>query len=119
MSSKRVYLDYIKDMLESAEKAIAFVGDMSYEEFSEDDKTTYAVVRAIEIIGEAAKKVPKDLRDSYVEIPWREITGTRDKLVHEYFGVNLAVVWRTVGEDLPPLVNQLRSILDDFLDESG
>ena len=114
-----MYLDYIKDMLESAEKAIAFVGDMSYEEFSEDDKTTYAVVRAIEIIGEAAKKVPKDLRDSYPEIPWREITGTRDKLVHEYFGVNLAVVWRTVQEDLPPLVDQLRSILDDFLDESG
>ena len=117
--SSRVYLDYIRDMLESAEKAIAFVGDMSYEEFSEDDKTTYAVVRAIEIIGEAAKKVPKDLRDSYPEIPWREITGTRDKLVHEYFGVNLAVVWRTVQEDLPPLVDQLRSILDDFLDESG
>lgn len=114
MSSNRVYLDYVCDMLESAEKAIEFVGNMEFDQFSEDEKTAYAVVRAIEIMGEAAKKMPKDLRNSYSEIPWREIAGTRDKLVHEYFGVHLSVVWRTVKGDLPQLITQLRTLLDDY-----
>ena len=111
---ERVYLDYIQDMLDSAEKAIRFVGDMQYEQFSVDDKTVFAVIRAIEIIGEASKKIPKEIRESYSKIPWREIGGTRDKLIHEYFGVNLSVVWRTVREDLLPLLKQLRVILEDF-----
>ena len=68
----------------------------------------------LEIIGEAARKIPTDLRDTYSEIPWREITGTRDKLIHGYFGVNSSVVWRAVKEDLPVLVKQLQNILDTY-----
>ncbi len=114
MNNERVYLDYVHDMLDSAEKAIRFVGEMQYEQFSADDKTVFAVIRAIEIIGEGSKKIPKEIQKDYSEIPWREIAGTRDKLIHEYFGVNLSVVWRTVHEDLPPLLKQLRGILEDF-----
>jgi len=119
MSHPRVYLDYIRDMLESAQKALQFVKGMEFEEFIEDEKTVYAVIRAIEIIGEAVKKIPADLRDTYPAIPWREIVGTRDKLIHEYFGVNTSVVWQTVQEDLPTLVIQLKNILNNFGDSSN
>ncbi len=101
MSHPRIYLDYFRDMLKSAEKAIEFVDGMDFEQFAKDEKTIYAVVRALEIIGEAARKIPEDMRKAYPDIPWREIAGTRDKLIHEYFGVNLSVVWRTVQDDLP------------------
>ncbi len=114
MSGERVYLDYVRDMLESAEKALSFVCGMSFDEFAKDDKTQFAVLRALEIIGDAAKKIPKDLRTTYAEIPWREIAGMRDKLVHDYIGVNLSVVWRTLQDDLPPLVAQLENLLKDF-----
>jgi len=69
MSREREYVDYIRDMLVSSQKAIEFVAGLEYTQFSADDKTTYAVVRALEIGGEAAKKIPEDLRESYVEIP--------------------------------------------------
>jgi len=94
--------------------AIEFVGAIELEQFTTDEKTIYAVVRAIEIIGEAHKKMPKDIQEMYPDIPGRTIAGTRDKLIHEYFGVNHLVVLRTVKEDLLPLANKLRLILDDF-----
>jgi uncharacterized protein with HEPN domain len=114
MSHQRVNLDYVRDMLESAEKALRFVEGMGFEAFNQDEKTVYAVIRALEIIGEAVRKIPQDFLEAYPEIPWREIAGTRDKLIHDYFGVNLSVVWRTVQEDLPILVKQLMKLLDDF-----
>lgn len=114
MSGERVYLDYVQDMLESARKALAFVSGMTYDEFAEDEKTQFAVVRALEIVGEAAKKIPADLRKTYADIPWREISGTRDKLIHDYIGVNLSVVWRTLQDDIPLLITQLETLLRDF-----
>ena len=114
MSAEKVYLDYLVDMLESAKKALEFVEGMGYDEFASDEKTQFAVVRALEIIGEAAKKVPADVREAYPEIPWREIAGTRDKLIHDYIGVNLSVVWRTIQDDLPPLIEHLGMLLRDF-----
>lgn len=114
MKRSREYMDYLRDMLDNAQKALSFVNGMNFDEFSADDKTTYAVVRALEIIGEATKKIPKDLQESYPEIPWREIAGTRDKLIQEYTGINLAVVWRTVQEDLPLLVDHILGLISDF-----
>ncbi|HXQ38351.1 MAG TPA: DUF86 domain-containing protein [Anaerolineales bacterium] len=97
---KREYEDYLRDMLENAEKALSFVEDLDYDSFYNDDKALYAVIRALEIIGEANS-----------EIPWREISGMRNKLTHEYFGVNTKVVWRTVQEDLPAVISALQKML--------
>ena len=108
---KREYEDYLRDMLENAEKALSFVEGLDYDTFGEDDKAIYAVIRALEIIGEAARQIPEDVREANSEIPWREISGMRNKLTHEYFGVNTKVVWRTVKEDLPVIIPALKKML--------
>jgi uncharacterized protein with HEPN domain len=84
---------------------------MRFEEFIEDKKSQYAVMRALEVIGEAARQVPDSVRNSTPEIPWREITGMRNKLMHEYFGASMKVVWRTVQEDLPAIIPYLKKML--------
>lgn len=108
---KREYGDYLRDMLENAEKALSFVEGMDYDDFCNDDKAMYAVIRAFEIIGEAARQVPEKIREANPKIQWREIAGMRNKLTHEYFGVNTKVVWRTIEEDLPVIIPVLKKIL--------
>ncbi|MFN8474789.1 MAG: DUF86 domain-containing protein [Anaerolineae bacterium] len=113
MTAARSYLDYLNDILDAIEKSEQFVHGMTYEEFRQDDKTVFAVVRALEIVGEATKQIPPSVRADYAEIPWREMAGMRDKLIHDYFGVNLLVVWKTATEDMPTLRPLLEAILDD------
>jgi uncharacterized protein with HEPN domain len=112
MKQKRVYIDYLQDILENAKKGKEFVAGMSGDEFLKDEKTVFAVIRAIEVLGEATKKIPREVREKYPQIPWREMAGTRDKLVHEYFGVNLVVIWKTETEDIPSLIPLLQQIVE-------
>jgi len=108
---KRTILDYLNDIVDSMDKAQEFVGGMTYDDFFREDKTQFAVVRALEIIGEASKKIPVPIREKYPQIPWRSITGMRDKVVHEYFGLDLRVIWKTVKEDVPAVKPHFEKLL--------
>jgi uncharacterized protein with HEPN domain len=105
---------YVKDIADAMDKAERFIGSMSYEEFLLDERTNYAVIKCIEIIGEAVKQIPKSLRRKYIEIPWKDMAGMRDKVIHIYFGVKMDQVWLSVKEDIPRLKPQIRQVLEDL-----
>jgi len=112
MSTGRIYLDYLNDILDSILKISRFIEDMSFDEFQTDEKTQYAVIRALEIIGEASKKIPSEIKERSPDIPWREMTGMRDKLIHDYFGVDAEVVWKTAAEDILSLEKSIRILIN-------
>jgi uncharacterized protein with HEPN domain len=111
----RSHHDALYDILDAIDKVGGFIAGMTYEQFAVDDKTVFAVLRALEVIGEAARNIPSALRDEQPQIQWREIAGMRDKLIHQYFGVDLKVVWKTLGEDLPPLRAAVVALLRNAL----
>jgi len=111
---KEEFLDYVEDIIDAMDDAMSFVEGMKYEDLVKDRKTIYAVVRALEIIGEAVKRIPDLVRNRYPQIPWKDMAGMRDKLIHEYFGVDIKRVWKTVKEDILNLKPLFEKILKDF-----
>lgn len=111
---KREICDNIQDILEAMDNAVKFIGEMSYEEFTQDTKTVYAVLRAIEVIGEATKNIPDDVRKKYPEVPWKDMAGMRDKVIHEYFGVKIERVWLTVKDDIPRIKPLFQKMLGEL-----
>src|SRR3989337_2889437 len=102
--SNRADTDFLKDIREAIRRITAYLGGMDYETFMRDTKTQDAVIRNLEIVGEAAKSLSDQLRLENPQIPWRGMTGIRDRLIHHYFGVNLDIVWQVVLVELPELV---------------
>jgi len=105
---------YIKDIIEYMERAEEYVKTLDFSQFIKDRKTYDAVIRCIEVIGEAAKNVPNEIRNRYPAIPWRDMAGMRDKIIHSYFTVDLEAVWLVVTEEIPRLKPLLLKILDDL-----
>jgi len=103
--------DYLNDILEMIEDINKFIEGMSYENLVNDKKTLYAVIRCLEVVGEAVKKIPDSTRDQYPEMPWQEIAGMRNKLIHEYFGIDIETIWDTIQEDLPALKETVARII--------
>ena len=108
----RTPLDFLRDALRAMETARGFVEGMEYSAFANDERTNFAVVRALEIAGEATKNVPDDVRSRFPDVPWRVMAGLRDVLIHAYFGVNLEVVWKTFTERAPEVVPMLRDAME-------
>lgn len=113
MSLQRTDDAYLEDILSFAQNGMKFVDGMSFEEFSADEKTIYAVIRVLEVVGEATKKISDEFKSRHPSLPWRVMAGMRDKLIHDYIGVDLAVVWDTVTKNLPDVVPQIRRLLSD------
>ena len=108
----RDYLLFLDDIAQSSQKILRYIGGISYEQFLRDDKTYDAVIRNLEVIGEAVKNIPEEIRTRYPEIEWRKMAGLRDIVAHEYFGVSDEIVWDVIQNKIPFLLEQVNQILN-------
>ena len=102
------------DILSSILEIEEFVKDVNFEKFVRDRKTINAVIRSLEVMGEASKKIPSEIRSKYPEVPWKYMAGMRDKLIHEYHGVDLEIVWKVIKGEIPILKPMIEKIVDEL-----
>lgn len=110
------FRDYLDDILEMIADIRKFTAGLTFGKFKKDKKTVYAVIRCLEVIGEASKQLPLNVKKAYERIPWEDVAGMRNKLIHEYFGADVEIIWHTVQEDLGLLetaVNEIAKGLSD------
>ena len=107
----RNYKLFLEDIINSIINIEEFIKGSSFESFSKDKKTQSAVIRELEIIGEASKNMPRDVRDTFHEVPWSDMSRMRDKLIHGYFIVNLEILWKTVKERIPEIKPKIEKLL--------
>lgn len=108
--SERGDAEFLGDIKEAAARIEIYIEEMNYEQFLEDIKTQDAVVRNLEIIGEAAKNISDDFKERYPQIVWKKLAGVRDRLIHHYFGVNYDIVWVIVEKELPEVILQIEML---------
>ncbi len=109
---RRDYRDYLQDIIDSINDIESFTAGMTFEDIIQDKKTINAVIRSIEVMGEAAKKIPNSIRDKNPSVPWKKMGGMRDKLIHEYFGVDNEILWKTIKYSLPGLKDKIGKVLE-------
>ena len=105
---------YLQDIIEAMQAIEKFVEGMNFDEFVSDDKTASAVIRKFEIVGEAAKRVPEEVRVRYPQIPWKDMSGMRDRLIHLYFGVKYELVWQTIKDVIPAVKPLIKRMLEEI-----
>ncbi len=104
----------LEDIIESIQKIKSYTNGMSSKEFFEDDKTLDAVIRNFEIIGEAANRMPEEIRDNFNDVNWHRIRGFRNRIVHDYMGIDYEIVWEIIVNDLEELQQQIQHIIDNI-----
>jgi uncharacterized protein with HEPN domain len=109
--SKRSPFLLLEDILDACLKIQNYTGDLSFEEFEENEMVIDAVIRNFEIIGEAANRLTDDFKDDHPDIDWHRIRGFRNRIVHDYFGVDLSILWKIKNENLPNLIKQVQYLL--------
>jgi uncharacterized protein with HEPN domain len=109
----------LEDIQGSCKKILSYTAGMNFADFISDDKTIDAVVRNFEIIGEAANRVPEDFKSDHPEIEWRRIIGFRNRIIHEYFGINYEIVWKIKEENIPELANFIELAIEDLKNQYG
>jgi len=115
---RRTVRDYLEDILDYVEKVQRFASNVSSaHELQRDEMRLMAIVRALEIIGEATKRVPHSIRRKYPHIPWKDIAGMRDILAHGYFDIDVDIVWKTIQQDIVPLQKAIQHVLDELEEE--
>ncbi|RJP28305.1 MAG: DUF86 domain-containing protein [Actinobacteria bacterium] len=117
MAEERLILDYLQDILDAMAKARAFLGNMDRREFEQDERTSYAVIRALEVAGEAARHIPEEIVKRYPKIPWSDMIGMRNVLIHDYIEVDLEAVWLTVKDDLPEAEEEIKRTIEELSDD--
>lgn len=111
---KRDYTLFLKDIISAIDAIEDFVAGMSLDDLTQDDKTSSAVIRKFEVIGEAAKHLPDKVRQRHPEIPWKNIVGMRDRLIHAYFGIDFKLVWEVIKVELPGLKSRLKKVFAEL-----
>ncbi len=112
--NKRNWMLFLEDIIESIEKIDRYINVMDFVSFAKDDKTVDAVVRNLEIIGEASKNIPENIKAEHSEVPWHRMSGLRNVLAHEYFGIDLNIIWKIAKENLPGVIPLLKKILKNL-----
>jgi len=112
--SKRSVKCYLQDILDAIEKIKKYTAKVDYEMFSKNQMMIDAVLMNIAIIGESVKKIPEDVKERYPDIPWKDIAGMRDKVIHDYFGVDVNIVWETIKKNVPELEQKIKVMLKEL-----
>ncbi|MCX7925372.1 MAG: DUF86 domain-containing protein [Fimbriimonadales bacterium] len=116
--SERHWRLFVHDMLDCIGKIYQYVQGLSYDEFAQDSKTLDAVFRNLEVIGEAARRIPDEVQEQFPEVPWAQIIALRNRLAHGYFAIDEAIIWNIVQNDLPELETRLKTILTQYTRDS-